>query len=572
MIMVLALGCVPPGLATDVFIDPGNTTKCPGAGTRDDPYCDWGAVGTFIGGNRYLQKSGTTFLGSIKLMRQAGVSAEKPVYVGAYGPGEKPRVRVENVLPDGLNPERWRRTHGDVWAFSTRDLGMPNPAVLLLDGRRAFGAARDERDLCQKAGTQVVEWFNGDDVLYLCSPQGNPARVYSRISGMQRWGNEPWVPVYIENQHHVIVDGLMIEGGNLGAVEIRGDSSHIEIRNSVIGRDSPSGIRVQSFAVPVRDLDIHDNLMDSGIRWGIAGYEPRLSGEGIHFIAGVQGSKVYRNQLVAWSHNGIYLDGHLSGIPGVRGNAVFDNEFHCGPGSSYFDYCRPFSLDGLKAGSVEDNVFFRNVMHDFSVRAQVNGNNNYIVGNICHDTINSNARQFPTGQCFSLQPYVWSRDNLLANNTMANVADVAVQFMAGKAGVSGGHRVVNNIMYGCGRATASTRRNTCMELVADDSVGPQTLMDNYMYNPGQPVRVLYRRDWSEDLDELQAKGGDVVSDNRSADPGLRDPAHGDFSLLPGSPAIGAAQPMEVPGLVVPGTALDIGAVQFSQADGWAVIR
>jgi hypothetical protein len=313
-------------------------------------------------------------------------------------------------------------------------------------------------------------------------------------------------------------------------------------------------------------------VIDSGIRWGVAGYEPRLSGEGVHFVAGVQDSTIYSNQFIAWSHNGIYLDGHLPESPGVNRNIIFDNEFHCGPGSSYFDYCRPFGVDGFKASSVEDNVFFRNVMHDFSVRAQINGNNNYVVGNVCYNTINSKARKYPTGQCFSLQPYGWSRDNVVANNTMVNTADVAVQFVPGKAGVSGGHRVINNIMYGCGRAAVSSRRNACIELAADSSVGPQLLIDNLVYNPGQPVRVLYRLDWSEDFDKFHARGGDTVKDNRLADPKFRDPAHGDFSLLPGSPAIGAGRPVEVPGLKLSGNVLDIGAVQSSAAIGWTVLN
>ena len=59
-------------------------------------------------------------------------------------------------------------------------------------------------------------------------------------------GRESWVPVYLEDQHHVVIDGLALEGGNSGAIEIRGRSSDIEIRNSVIGLDSASGIRAYS--------------------------------------------------------------------------------------------------------------------------------------------------------------------------------------------------------------------------------------------------------------------------------------------------------------------------------------
>jgi hypothetical protein len=324
--------------------------------------------------------------------------------------------------------------------------------------------------------------------------------------------------------------------------------------------------------VPITDLDIHDNLIDSGIRWGMVGYEPFISGEGVHFIAGVQDSKVYRNQFVAWSHNGIYLDAHWPQSPGVSRNVIFDNEFHCGPGSSYFDYCRPFGLDGFKADSARDNILLHNRMHDFSVAAQVNGNNNYVVGNLCYTTINSKAKKHPTGQCFSLQSYVWSRDNLVTNNTMVNTADVAVQFIPGDAGVSGGHRIVNNIMFGCGRATVSTRRDACIAVAADRSVGPQEISNNLMYNPGRSVRVLYRKDWSEDFTKLKSRYGDTVEDNRVADPRFRGLDRGDFDLLADSPAIGAGELVEVPSLKLSGTTLNIGAVQSSVTSGWTVDR
>jgi hypothetical protein len=556
----------------DIHVDPSRTEGCPGSGSRDDPFCDWSQVRQFAGGNRYLQKSGTLSSRSLRIVGQTNASVEKPVFIGAYQVGSPPRIRIENPIPGALEQDRWTRSGGEVWAFSTRGFRSGDPEVLLLDGRRAFGKAQRESDLCRKAGVQIVEWFHSGDTLFLCSPGGNPALVYRQISGMQRFRDERTVPIYIEDQQHVVIDGLMIEGGNLGGIDIRGDSAYIEIRNSVIGLDSASAIRAQSFSTPVRSLDIHDNVIDSGIRWGMPGYEPAVSGEGVHFVAGVEDSKIHRNQFIAWSHNGIYLDAHWPESPGVRRNLVFDNEFHCGPGSSYFDYCRPYGLDGHKADFVRDNVIFRNRMHDFSVAAQVNGNNNYIVGNLCYNTINSKAKKLPTGQCFSLQPYVWSRENLVANNTMANMADVAVQLKPGGAGVSGGHRVVNNIMYNCGRATVSTRQNACLAVAPDASVGPQEISNNLMYNPDSPVRVVYRRDWAEDFDRLKPRFGDTVDANRAVDPRFQDPDRHDFALRSDSPASGAGRPISVPGLRISEAGINIGAVQSRPETDWELAQ
>jgi hypothetical protein len=557
----------------DVHIDPSRTEGCPGSGSLIDPYCDWGQVRQFTGGNRYLQKSGTLSFSSLKITRPTNASADRPVFIGAYHAGPRPRIRVENPVHGALNPEKWKRIRGDIWVFGAGDFRSADPKVLLLDGRRAFGSAQRELDVCKKPGMQLVEWFYGDGKLFVCSPQGNPAVVFATISGMQQFDRrDSWVPIYIEDQQHIIIDGLAVEGGSFGAIEIRGASADIEVRNSVIGLDSASAIRAQSFETPVSRLDIHDNLIDSGIRWGMAGYEPRVSGEGVHFIAGVQDSKVYRNEFVAWSHNGVYLDAHWPESPGVRRNLIFDNEFHCGPGSSYFDYCRPYGLDGFAADYARDNVVFRNRMHDFSVAAQVNGNNNYMVANLCYNTINSKARRLPTGQCFSLQPYVWSRDNLVANNTMVNTADVAIQMKPGNAGVSGGHRIVNNIMYNCGRATVSTRRDACIAVAPDASVGPQEIINNLMYNPDRPVKVLYRRDWAEEFARLKARSGDIVEANRVADPLFQDPDQHDFALKPDSPAMSAGRPIVVPGLNVSDAVINIGAAQSPAEAGWGLVQ
>ncbi|MCC7258106.1 MAG: right-handed parallel beta-helix repeat-containing protein [Gammaproteobacteria bacterium] len=572
-LLTVLLGVAGPlaALAADIHVDPSRATGCPGSGSLEDPYCDWSQVREFAGGNRYLQRSGTLSGGSLKIVGKTGASADKPVFIGAYQAGPRPRMRVENPLVGGLEPANWKRIRGDVWVFDTRGFRSGDPEVLLLDQRRAFGKAREERDLCEKQGSQVIEWLHRDGTLFLCSPRGNPATVYPTIAGMQQFDKrESWAPIYIENQRHIIIDGLAVEGGSLGSIEIRGTSADIEIRNSVIGLDGASGIRAQSFGTPISRLDIHDNVIDSGIRWGMVGYEPHVSGEGVHFVAGVQDSRIYRNQFIAWSHNGMYLDAHWPESPGVRRNIVYDNEFHCGPASSYFDYCRPFGVDGLREHSVRDNLLFRNRMHDFSVAAQINGNDNYFIGNICYNTINSKAKSYPTGQCFSLQPYVWSRDNLVANNTMVNMADVAVQFIPGVAGVSAGHRIVNNIMVGCGRATLPTRRDACIAIAADASVGPQQISNNLMYNPGRQVRVLYRQKWSEDLTELKARFGDAVGGNLVADPRFRDPARDDFDLLPGSPAAGAGLPLEVPGLSHAGAGMNIGAGKLATGAGWEI--
>ena len=77
-------------------------------------------------------------------------------------------------------------------------------------------------------------------------------------------------------------------------------SSNVEVKNSEIGRDSPSGIVVSSQGTPNRRISIHDNTIDSGIRWGAVGYAPLISGEGVAFVDSAEDGEIHNNVLVAW--------------------------------------------------------------------------------------------------------------------------------------------------------------------------------------------------------------------------------------------------------------------------------
>ncbi len=537
--------------AADVFIDPSRGAGCPGRGTLTEPYCGWREVGPLANGNRYLQRRDTVWNGSLMIQATAdSPDSAATLFIGAYGDGTaRPTIRVDNLLPDAADKASWRLVGPGIWAYRTVDFKFPSPGVLLLDGRRAFGPAGKREDLCTRRGQQRVEWLHTGEELLLCSPRGNPAEVFTRISGMQARHGEAWAPVYIEGRHNIVIDGLALEGGGWGAVEVRAGSSDIEIRNCEIGRDSGDGVRVFDDTGMISRIDIHHNLIDSGVRWGAVGYAAVASGEGVYFQAGVKDSRIHHNEIVAWTHNGIYLNAAYAGSPGVVGNRIEHNDIHCGPASAYFDYCRPFGIDGWRSGVASGNVFFANRLHDFSVGAQVNGDRNYVVGNFCYNVSNSGARDSPTGMCFRMQAYVFSQENFIAFNTTANTADAAVEFRAGNGGITANHHVIGNIFYGCSHDAPPERRDVCVVVGEAPAVGPQVVEDNLLFNPdGRPVRVLYRGGRAWEVSRLLPMAGDRLSGNTVSDPLFADPLSGDFALDERSPARGRAPVLDLPWL------------------------
>lgn len=72
----------------DIYIDP--SVVGPGTGTLSDPFASWASV-SWVAGNSYLQKRGTTFIGTVNVST-GGASDTVRVYLGAYGTGPAPRV------------------------------------------------------------------------------------------------------------------------------------------------------------------------------------------------------------------------------------------------------------------------------------------------------------------------------------------------------------------------------------------------------------------------------------------------------------------------------------------------
>jgi hypothetical protein len=152
-----------------VYIDP--TVSGAGTGTIGDPFKDWASV-TWVGGNSYLQKSGTTFAGSINVTSSAAGSAGAPTTLGVYG--GTGRVRINGAAQyQGIRVRQ-------------------NAHYIVIDGFEIFGLNK----LDAGTGTTGIyigdgDTLNANNVKVLnCWLHGNSAVASQDCSGIKYFGND----------------------------------------------------------------------------------------------------------------------------------------------------------------------------------------------------------------------------------------------------------------------------------------------------------------------------------------------------------------------------------------------
>ncbi len=78
-----------------VFVDPSASVN--GNGSRTNPYNTWRSVGSFKAGYAYFQKRNTTYYEGEITVSGPGGNAENPIYIGAYGSGQRPVLNGTNL-------------------------------------------------------------------------------------------------------------------------------------------------------------------------------------------------------------------------------------------------------------------------------------------------------------------------------------------------------------------------------------------------------------------------------------------------------------------------------------------
>ncbi|HDM76329.1 MAG TPA: hypothetical protein ENG51_07645 [Deltaproteobacteria bacterium] len=323
---------------------------------------------------------------------------------------------------------------------------------------------------------------------------------------------------------------------------------------------------------PSSYISIINNVIASGFD---GSYEHTSIGlaDGVQFVHGVNNSSIVSNHIANWGHCCVEIDATETDDPGVYDNIVRGNVFS---GENVF-YCRAIEIGGLD-GKCYNNVITRNIMRNFTVRNQINGDHNKVTYNLIVNMTNSPCKTSGVAQGIDLEaysPYV-CHDNTIANNIIINCEEAGIRLRTG-ANNKENNIIANNIIYNCG--TNSKDGLDGYGIVVDNAsdILNNTFQNNLVYNPGITNVIYYRgtamtvSTWND-----SDSNGDTIEENIQSDPFLTSTYH----LSAGSPCIDAGIKVtgvhfgdywkDLDGNSEPwGSAPDIGCYEYNTGEiGW----
>ncbi len=477
-------------------------------------------------------------------------TADKPIYFGAYGESEKPRISAIDEIPDWKNSSNWTHIGNNIWRMEYNW----NPRRLLVDRKEIL-----QTNSVSKIDGAESNWCYSDNALYLYST-GNPANVFQSMQG-----NKLYFNVRIRKQKYLILENLDLEGGSGNTIAIYG-SSFLTIKNCSVGRYAWLGIRVNPYEGQLsHHILIENNIIDSGFHFFYGPPAERGVEDGVLLSAGAHDCIVRFNQVLDWGHCGIYLYALYEGDAGVYNNIVCNN-FISGKNISYM---HGIGTDG-REGLCQNNEFYGNLIKDITVRNQINGNNNRVHHNVIDGVKNSTAKSGATAQGFDLQAYGDGKvchDNYIENNTIMNCEEAGIRIRADQNDKINNY-FRNNIIYNCG--TNSKEDLNGYGIVVDNhfSVKGNIFQNNCVYSASTGKVIFYRLKsiTISQFNEQDGAHNDQINGNIQKDP-LFVVETDNWRLTSESPCIDKGlllgYTIDFYGMPVPvGATADIGACEY----------
>ena len=459
-------------------------------------------------------------------------TAANPIVYTAYGSGASPILSGSNLIASG-----WQKDSGHVWKATV----PVQPNIVYFNGTRGTlvsskGAIRSEFQ---------CSWASG--VLYVWSPSGADPSTYYTAPGIESGARGRVIQT--GDKSYVTMDGLTVRDGNTladGMINV-GSTSVVGIAftNCMVERGATMAFNLKgstnAVSVTIDNCAIRDN----------GGYAISLTNQFSTVV--ISNNTIAGNGWASVRDNQEYSS--IAGTLGnaqIFGNSIYANDPACKNGGSIGLYCHGIYYVSASAATVD--------IHDNKIHDMTTGSGVKVIGSaiVHHNTIyNNGLNGVQLGQNGTTAVAYLVYSNLIYGNNTANGTGAGISEYNGGTGTIQ-LTIENNTLFNNGNTTG-------YEIQIVDQPSQLTVYNNLMY--ASPTRrtlgiaralaasaaIDYNLHWRDDGNAAIAYNGSYPTfvqwqtlgfdvHGMQANPLLTQPTN-DFSLLPGSPAIGRGIPI-----------------------------
>jgi|CXWL01.1.fsa_nt_gi hypothetical protein len=458
----------------------------------------------------------------------AAGSASAHIAIDFNCPSDRGSIRRITNMTEALSSVRWTNEGGSLWYLSVSSYSWKDPRRVWIDGTEIFPSdTKANLGVAQGGGPLGQFWYDSANARVYLHSASNPA---STMSGFQSLAAGASACAYAAlcftsttNAYFDVINPILW-GGNLASLYILGahdirvygttaDDSSCMIgwnssRGALISDTSTAGTGTPSSNITIRDCTIDPNLPTYLTHY--VWYWNQGNGDGVALVYGTSGDLIASNTIKNWGHVQVNMAATL-GTGAVTGNRVEGNNLTCDP---HVEYCRGFAIDGAALGRASGNYVSSNVINGATIRSQLNGNGNYVVGNMFQNQRSGTVKPAAV-QSLDMEGYAGpSQDNFILNNTfLNNTVGPCISFRVG-ANKKSGYVVSGNLLYNCGGAAVAGYEQAALVLENAPSVGDQAFTNNHIHDAAQTNTVFYKSTGLTTVAGFQAAcSGDVCSGN-----------------------------------------------------------
>ncbi|HEU4901180.1 MAG TPA: hypothetical protein VFT06_00270 [Flavisolibacter sp.] len=437
---------------------------------------------TYVPGDSILFQRGGDWSGTLTITDNGAHS--NPIYIGAYGSGNKPIIGGRVAWPGWNNTSNWVAVSGrpNVWRFVGSYTNTQDKTHRIWLNGVEYPRARDSSEI----STRYRASYLSETYIFWVYAPSNPATYYTSIE----YPGEQTGTINLYGVNHITIEDLDVRGSIGGTIDMS-NARHIEIRRCDVGRDAGHiGIRSMNLMDSVTIASCTINSGDTCKDY--FQFQHGLQ-DGIAMNAGTHNYTIWNNTVANWGHSDIEFTSALQdNTSKTKGGYTMSNvsimyNYLTGAG---VDYVRPAGFD-VGSTHLTTNIRFRyNYCDSFTVRCQVETAGMDFSYNILKNFRNlgiTGASVENTGQAIMVTGYSGTnpKNMTIVGNTIENTDEAGITMATadGYNGVSG-NIVENNLLINCAMAPMYDYVDAHIALLLSYPWETNTFRNNLVYKSG----------------------------------------------------------------------------------------